>query len=151
VSDRWSCREGYAQGQGRKFEFHRPRSTRLYAKKSATSQWAFPVLKSFFFLFLKTDFLFSGKRFLQTVGITEPPVEMHFHRRFLVTACRNVPFLRASSMAVLKNASRNEFSAACTVCVCTSGNVVISNGMQLASCCPLHMLICDSIHASRRR
>jgi len=63
----------------------------------ANSRWSFPVLKSFFFLFLKTDFLFSGKTFLQAVGITEPPVEMHFHRRFLVTACRNVPFLLASS------------------------------------------------------
>jgi len=56
-----------------------------------------PCIKIFFFAFLKTDFLFSGKRFLQEVGITELPVEMHFHRRFSVTACRNVPFLLASS------------------------------------------------------
>jgi hypothetical protein len=55
------------------------------------------AIKIFFFLFLKTDFLFSRKRFLQVVDITEPSVEMHFHRRFLVTACRNVPFLLASS------------------------------------------------------
>jgi len=56
-----------------------------------------PCIKIFFFLFLKTDFLFFGKIFLQAVGITEPPVEIHFHRRFLVTACRNISFLLASS------------------------------------------------------
>jgi len=41
-----------------------------------------PCIKIFFFLFLKTDFLFSEKRILQAVGITEPHVEMHFPRRF---------------------------------------------------------------------
>jgi len=53
-----------------------------------------PCNKIFFFLFLKTDFIFSGKRFLQAVGITEPPVEIHFHRRFSVTACGKIYFHR---------------------------------------------------------
>jgi len=55
------------------------------------NQWVFTVLKIFFFLLLKTNFIFSGKRFIQAVGITEPPVEMHFHRRFSVTRlCKNL-------------------------------------------------------------
>jgi len=45
MSDRWSGRGGYAQGQGLRFESHRPRSTRFYAKKSATCTL-------FFFYFL---------------------------------------------------------------------------------------------------
>ena len=76
------------------------RVARDFTRKNArleTGGVGLPYIKIFFFLFLKTDFLFSGKTFIQAVGITEPPVEMHFHRRFLVTDCRNVPFLLASS------------------------------------------------------
>ena len=40
MSDRWSGRGGYAQGQGLKFESHQPGSTRFYAKKSATTNGA---------------------------------------------------------------------------------------------------------------
>ena len=66
------------------------------AKKARLANGPFLLLKSFF-LFLKIDFVFSVKTFLQAVHITEPPVEIYFYRRFLVTACRIDPFLLASS------------------------------------------------------
>ena len=56
-----------------------------FTRKNARLATETVVLKSFFFLFLKTDFIFFTKRFLQSVGITEPPVEMFFHRQFSVT------------------------------------------------------------------
>jgi len=95
ASGRWSGREGYAQGQGLRFESHRPQSTRFYVKKSATCD--FPIIKIFFFLFSKINFVFSVKTFLKAVHVTELPVEIHFYRRFLVTACRIGPFILASS------------------------------------------------------
>ena len=60
-----------------------------------------PYIKIFFFLFLKTDFIFSGTRFLQTVGITEPPVEIHFHGRFAVTRLCKPPNTDGSACTVL--------------------------------------------------
>ena len=50
--------------------------------KVRLAQCAFPIIKIFFFLFLKIDYVFSVK---------------HFYRRFLVTACRIGPLLLASS------------------------------------------------------
>ena len=45
---------------------HTGRETRDFTRKKASR---------------KRDFLIFGKIFLQAVGITEPPVEMHFHRK----------------------------------------------------------------------
>ena len=57
ISNGWSGSGGYAQGGGRRFKSHRPRSTRFYVEKYATCDFdgngraAFLRFKSFF-LFL---------------------------------------------------------------------------------------------------
>ena len=55
-------------------------------------QWAFPRI--IFFPILKTDFVFSLKRFPQAVDITEPSVEMHFHWRFSINRLWKIYFHR---------------------------------------------------------
>ena len=54
-------------------------------------EWAFSIIKIFFFLFLKADFVFFIKRCPQAVDITEPPVEMHFYRLLIRNRLWNWP------------------------------------------------------------
>jgi len=82
-----------------------------------------PCIKNFFFLFLKTNFIFSEKRFLQAVGITEPHVEIHFHRRFSVTRLwKKFISTGHQTQGVRQTACKKGLRTAYIVplCVCTS-------------------------------
>jgi hypothetical protein len=71
-------------------------------------------------LFLKTDFIFSEKIFLRAVGIIEPPVEMHFHKRFAVTRLWKNLFLQPTNTGGSQNRCKKRLRTACIVCLSTS-------------------------------
>ena len=51
----------------------------------AISQTVFLMIKPFFFLFLKINFVFTIKKFVHAGDIIEPSIEMDFYMRFSVT------------------------------------------------------------------
>jgi len=82
------------------------------------SSGAFPVIKSFF-LFLKVDFVFSIKTFLQAGGIIEPTIHITEP-----PACEKVYFHRPIAQAVRQSACRKRLRTACIVPLCTGGKQV---------------------------